>query len=112
MDLSSLDDCVHYLQASAIEKSTLRRYTTGTRDYVNFCLRHSISLDPTPLTLSRYIAYTSQFVASESKYLSGARHFLSQLYPSFDENRAHPMVQATIAGSQKLVRTLFTASCH
>ncbi|KAJ7150092.1 hypothetical protein C8R43DRAFT_823077, partial [Mycena crocata] len=63
---------------------------------------HSIPLAPTPQTLSRYIAYTSQYIASGPKYLTGARHFLQDLYPDFDENRKHPLVQATIRGSKKI----------
>ncbi|KZP33828.1 hypothetical protein FIBSPDRAFT_718620, partial [Athelia psychrophila] len=63
---------------------------------------HSLPLDPTPFTLSRYIAYTSQFIASGPKYLTGARHFLEDIYPHFEKSRAHPLVQATIAGSKKI----------
>ncbi|KAJ7706810.1 hypothetical protein B0H17DRAFT_852559, partial [Mycena rosella] len=62
---------------------------------------HGIPLDPTPKTLSRYIAFTSQFIASGPKYLSGARHFLKDLYPDFDDNRASSLVQSTIRGSKK-----------
>jgi hypothetical protein len=62
----------------------------------------SIHFRSTPQTLSRYISYTSQFIASGPKYLSGARHFLRDLYPDFDDNRSSPLVQATIAGSKKL----------
>ncbi|KAJ7609280.1 hypothetical protein DFH06DRAFT_920683, partial [Mycena polygramma] len=62
---------------------------------------HFLPLAPTPKTLSRYIAYTSQFIASGPKYLSGARHFLQDLYPEWDESRADPLVQATIRGSKK-----------
>ena len=51
---------------------------------------------------SRYIAYTSQLISSGPKYLSGARHFLSDLYTSFNTNRSHPLVQATITGSKKI----------
>ncbi|KAJ6613359.1 hypothetical protein B0H10DRAFT_2222267 [Mycena sp. CBHHK59/15] len=58
-------------------------------------------LGPTPQTLSRYIAYTSQFITSGPKYLSGARHFLKDLYPEWDEVRGDPLVQATICGSKK-----------
>ena len=79
------------------------------RDYITFCLDHSLPLDPTPETLSHYIAYTfifiaytSIFIASAPKYLSGAHHFLCQIYPNFDTNRAHPFVQATIVGSKKI----------
>ena len=102
MDLHKLDDLVLFLQAHAIEKSTKQNYTTGARDYIHFCTSHKLDLDPTPSTLSRYIAYTSRHIASGPKYLSGARHFLKQLYPHFDESRAHPLVQATIRGSKKV----------
>ncbi|KAJ7926557.1 hypothetical protein B0H13DRAFT_2229389 [Mycena leptocephala] len=64
-------------------------------------MKYSLPLDPTPQTLSRYIAYTSQFIASGPKYLSGARHFLKDLYPEWDEVRGDPLVQATIRGSKK-----------
>ncbi|KAH9919586.1 uncharacterized protein B0H18DRAFT_1195171, partial [Fomitopsis serialis] len=63
---------------------------------------HSLPLNPTPETLARYIAYTSQFIASGPKYLSGARHFLRDIFPDFDTHRSHPSVQATIAGARKL----------
>jgi hypothetical protein len=102
MELVDLDACTRYLQLNSIERSTAKGYATGAHDYINFCLSHSLSLDPTPQTLSRYIAYTSQFIASGSEYLTGARHFLADLYPNFDKNWAHPLVQATIAGSRKV----------
>ncbi|PBK70502.1 hypothetical protein ARMSODRAFT_866301, partial [Armillaria solidipes] len=63
---------------------------------------HHLPLDPTPTTLSRYIAYTSQFIASGPKYLTGVRHFLRDLYPDFDINRQSPLVQSTIRGSKKV----------
>lgn len=102
MALSELDARTRFLQANAIERSTSKGYRTGARDYVTFCLNHDIPLDPTPETLSRYLSYTSQFISSGPKYLSGARHFLGTLYPSFDANRSHPLVQATIAGAKKI----------
>jgi hypothetical protein len=102
MNLSDLDNRTKFLQVNSIEKSTAKGYATGARDYISFCVNHSLPLDPTPQTLSRYIAYTSQFISSGPKYLSGARHFLSDLYPSFNTNRSHPLVQATITGSKKI----------
>jgi hypothetical protein len=101
MRLEALDDRVRYLQVNAIENSTTKGYATGARNYITFCMAHGLPLDPTPSTLARYIAYTSQFIASGPKYLTGARHFLRQLYPEFDESRKHPLVQAVIAGSRK-----------
>jgi hypothetical protein len=97
--LSDLDARALTLQINAIEKSTAKNYATGARDYISFCMRHNIPLEPTPTTLSRYIAYTSQFISSAPKYLSGARHFLCDIYP---QNRAHPLVQATIAVARKM----------
>lgn len=102
MSLKELDDRAHFLQVNAIEKSTSRGYITGARDYLHFCISHSIPIDPTPQTLSRYIAYTSQYIASGPKYLTGVRHFLAELYPDFDMNRSSPLVQTTITGSKKI----------
>lgn len=102
MGLDELDKRTVHLQVNAIEKSTGKGYATGARDYISFCLSHNLSIEPTPQTLSRYVAYTSLFIASAPKYLTGARHFLSDIYPDFDQNRAHPLVKATIRGSKKI----------
>jgi hypothetical protein len=102
LKLADLDARVLHLQTQAIEKSTRSGYSTGARDYVRFCQRHHLPLDPTTQTLSRYIAYTSLSIASGPKYLTGARHFLHDLFPKFDDNRASPLVQATIRGSKKV----------
>jgi len=64
MNLDDLDQRTIHLQVNAIEKSTVNGYATGARDYITFCLNHNLPLDPTPKTLSRYVAYTSQFIAS------------------------------------------------
>ncbi|KAJ6630928.1 hypothetical protein B0H10DRAFT_1715375, partial [Mycena sp. CBHHK59/15] len=85
-----------------IEFSTASGYTTGAHDYVRFCINHQLPLDPTPSTLSRYIAYTSKFIASGPKYLMGARHFLKSIFPDFDSNHSSLLVQSTIAGSKKI----------
>ena len=102
MDLKELDTLVHYLQSHSIERSTKQNYSTGVRDYIRFCSIHKLPLDPTPSTLSRYIAYTSKHIASGPKYLTGARHYLKQFYPGFDDARADPLVQATIRGSKTI----------
>ena len=102
LKLSDLDARVLHLQSHAIEKSTVSGYSTGARDYIRFCQLHHIPLDPTPQTLSRYIAFTSLSIASGPKYLTGARHFLHDLFPEFDDNRASSSVQATIRGSKKV----------
>jgi hypothetical protein len=102
--LADLDARAHFLQVNSIEKSTRNGYVTGARDYITFCIKNCLPLDPTPQTLARYIAYTSLFIASGPKYLTGARHFLKDLYPDFATNRTHPLVQVTISGS-KLIQS-------
>src|SRR5271155_3376038 len=102
LSLSSLDERTLHLQSHAIELSTTKAYATGAHDYINFWIQFSLPLTPTPETLSCYIAYTSLSIASGPKYLSGARHFLVDLYPEFDANRSHPLVQAAIRGFKKL----------
>ncbi|KAF8811719.1 hypothetical protein BYT27DRAFT_7133776, partial [Phlegmacium glaucopus] len=102
LELEDLDARVLHLQTHSLEKSTISGYATGARDYLHFCRIHDIPLDPTPETLSRYIAFTSLNIASGPKYLTGARHFLLSLYPDFDINRNNPLVQATIRGSKKV----------
>lgn len=102
MDLALLDEYVSHLQLNAIEVGTFKGYQTGIRDYINFCINHSLPLTPTPQTFARYIAYTSRFIASAPKYLTGACHFLIDLYPDFDSSRAHPLVQSTIRGAKKI----------
>jgi hypothetical protein len=102
MELADLDARALYLQVNSIERSTSKNYATGAWDYINFCILHSLPLEPTPTTLSRYIAYSSQFIASGPKYLTGVRHFLKDLYPDFDANRGHPLVSSTIRGSKKV----------
>ncbi len=100
--LSKIDALVSLLQANAIERSTVKAYRTGARDYIYFCTQHNLPLDPTPLTLARYIAYTSRFIASGPKYLSGARHFLNDIFPEFDASRQSAFVQTAIRGSRKI----------
>ena len=76
VSLADLDNCLSFLQAYALDRSTIRGYAVGARDYLRFCFQHHLPFEPTPLTLARYIAYTSQFIASRPSYLSGIRHFL------------------------------------
>ena len=102
LSLVAIDEQIAFLHVHAIETSTRRNYTTGARDYILFCSIHGIPLDPTPLTLARYIAYTSARIASAPKYLSGACHFLRDIYPDFDSARKHALVQTTIRGSRKV----------
>jgi len=69
---------------------------------LTFCLQFLLPLTPTPQTLGRYIAYTSKFIASAPKYLTGAHHFLQDIYPDLNVNCAHPLVQSTMQGLKKV----------
>jgi hypothetical protein len=102
VSLADLDNRLSFLQANALDRSTIRGYAVGARDYLRFCLQHHLPFDPTPLTLAHYIAYTSQFIASGPSYLSGTRHFLRDIFPDFDAARAHSLVKTTIRGSKKV----------
>jgi hypothetical protein len=102
MESVDLDAHTLYLQVNSLERSTLKNYTTGARDYINFCILHPLPLDPTPTTLSCYIAYSSQFIVSAPKYLTGVHHFLKEHYPEFDINRSHPLVKSTVWGAKKV----------
>lgn len=102
ISLATLDERVAHLQLNALELSSRKGYATGMKSYADFCRRFSLPLDPTPQTLSRFIAYKSITIASGPKYLSGVRYFLRPFYPNFDSARAHPAVQATIRGSKKV----------
>lgn len=102
MSSADLDAWTLHVQSESIEKSTASCYSTGARDYIAFCSSHNLPIDPTPQTLSKYIAFTSRYIASGPKYLSGVGHFLRNIYPDFDTNRAHPLVKAAIRGSKKI----------
>ena len=102
MSLESIDDCTLHLQVNSIEINTIKGYATGACEYISFCLKLSLPLTPTPQTLARYITYTSKYIASDPKYLMGTWNFLKEIYPEFDTNWAHPLVQSTIHGSKKI----------
>ena len=53
MDLGDLDTRTSWLQARSIEKSTVKGYSTGAHNYLNFCTTHSLPIDLTPQTLAR-----------------------------------------------------------
>lgn len=102
MNLADLDNRLSYLQSSVLEPSSKGSYAIGARDYLHFGLLQHLPLDPTPLTLARYIVFMSQRNASGPDYLPGVRHFLHDGYPDFDTNRAHPLVKSAIRGSRKI----------
>ena len=102
VSLTDLDNQLAFLQANALDKSTVCGYGIGACDYLHFCLLHDLPFDPTPLTLACYIAYTSSFIASGPQYLTGIRHYLRDLFPNYDFICHHSLVKSTIRGSKKV----------
>ncbi|KAF8868162.1 hypothetical protein CPB84DRAFT_1858412 [Gymnopilus junonius] len=49
MPLTNLDKHALHLQVSTIKKSMVQGYAMGMRDYIAFCIAHSLPLNPTPL---------------------------------------------------------------
>ena len=48
------------------------------------------------------MVFSSQFIASAPKYLTGVHHFLKDLHPEFNTNCSHALVKATIQESKKV----------
>ncbi|KZV80527.1 hypothetical protein EXIGLDRAFT_583099, partial [Exidia glandulosa HHB12029] len=71
---------------------------------------HGLSYEPSPDTLSLYVAYESHFISSRSvkSYLSGVCSALEPIFPSVRESRASLLVKNTIAGRLKMAQTPVT----
>jgi hypothetical protein len=63
---------------------------------------HTIPVDPTPETLSFYVAYQSSFINPKSvdSYLSGICNQLETFYPDIWKNRSSTIVSRTLAGAK------------
>lgn len=81
--------------------STNITYNSALTSYTEFCTKHNFPLDPTPDTLSFYIAYMSSFIkpTSVASYLSGILHLLQPYFPHAREARSHPLVKNTLQGA-------------
>jgi hypothetical protein len=71
------------LLGMAIDQSTASTYSSTLNLYLTFCKIHAIPVDPTPETLSYYVAFQSSFINSKSvnSYLSGICNQLEPFYP-------------------------------
>ncbi|KAG5221140.1 DNA RNA polymerase [Salix suchowensis] len=101
VQLEDLDARVALLQSSMVENSTKKGYITGVHDYCSFCVAHSLPLDPTPQTLAHTLPTLTIHLLCLQIPIR-ARYFLMHIFPDFDMNRSHPLVQATIKGSMKM----------
>jgi len=81
-----------------------------SNSYLAFCKHHSFDLNPTPDTLSLFIAYMAcqtgplgQLISIQTinSYLLGISHHLQPYFPNVSEARRHPLVVDTLCGSEK-----------
>src|ERR1700731_4890228 len=87
----------------ALDPSTTLSYTSALNSYLSFCKTHSLPCDPTPDTLSLYVAYQSSFIspASVDSYLSGICSQLEPYYPHVRTSRASQLVVRTLKGARR-----------
>ncbi len=83
---------------------TRSSYSTALRSYLSFCDRQSIPIDPTPDTLSLFVAYEGQHIDPRSvkAYLSGVCSELEPFFPDVRKARASRLVCDTLKGSMRL----------
>ncbi|KAF7371914.1 DNA RNA polymerase [Mycena venus] len=91
MDLADLDQRARHLQATLLAQEIISRSVDPTISLLTLLPKHF----PATLLIRRN---SSHPVPNTSQ---GARHFLKDLYPEWDEVRGDPVVQATIRGSRK-----------
>ncbi|KAF9042454.1 hypothetical protein BJ165DRAFT_1349733 [Panaeolus papilionaceus] len=89
---------------SKIDHSTWKSYTSGFRCWKAFVELHNYPLRPTPLTMSNFILYMSEFIkpSSVSSYLTAIIHFLRPRYPDVCEVRQSSLVNNTLHGCKRL----------
>jgi hypothetical protein len=54
------------LLGMAVDQSTACTYSSALNSYLTFCKIHAIPVDPTPKTLSYYVAFQSSFINPKS----------------------------------------------
>jgi hypothetical protein len=89
---------------SSLETSSITTYTSALQSYLSFCRLHDFLTDPTPDTLSFYVAFMCHHInpRSVSSYLSGICNQLEPFYPNIRDNRRHHLVSRTLQGCMKL----------
>ena len=99
-------------RSSYLDKSTLATYKSGLNSYLAFCERHNFDINPTPDTLSFFIAYMACqtgpsrrpiSIRTITSYLSGIAFYLEPSYPHVCDIRKLPIISQTICGMEKKV---------
>ena len=88
----------------AIDKSTLKSYSSALNSYLSFVRLHNMPVDPTPDTLSFYTVYMCHHIIpdSVSSYLSGLCQQLEPYFPDIRSSRLSPLVERTLKGCRRL----------
>lgn len=88
----------------ALEPSSRSSYSSALQSYLSFCHNHDFPIEPTPNSLSLYVAYMSHHIKPRSvkSYLSGICNQLESFYPNVREVRCHKLVVKTLLRVTKL----------
>ena len=99
-------------RSSYLDKSTLATYKSGLNSYLAFCEQHNFDINPTPDTLSFFIAYMARqtgpsgrpiSIRTITSYLSGITFYLEPSYPHVRDIRKLPIISQMIRGAEKKV---------
>jgi hypothetical protein len=88
----------------AIQHSSASSYSSALKSFFNFCDMHNLPRDPTPDTLSYFVAYSCDYISPRSAdaYLSGICNLLEPLYPEIRNTRRSFIIRNTVLGCKKL----------
>jgi len=86
-----------------LDPASRSSYSSAAESYIEFCQWHNLPFEPTPDTLSLYVAYTCHYISPRSvrSYLSGICNKLEPFYPDIRSVRQHPLVRKTLKGAFK-----------
>jgi hypothetical protein len=92
----------------AIDKSTIKNYSSALNSYLTFVRLHEFPVDPTPDTLSFFTVYTAYHIKpdSVSTYLSGICQQLEPFFPDVRKSRRSVLVERTLKGCKRMRGTL------
>lgn len=87
----------------AKDRTTQATYSSALQSYLHFCHIHNFDVNPTPNTLSLYVAWLSTYIKPNSvdSYLSAICSELEDQYPDVRKNRRSPLVKNTLTGAKK-----------
>jgi hypothetical protein len=88
----------------AIDKSTVKTYSSSLNSYLTFVRLHDFPVEPTPDTLSFFTVYMCHHIEpkSVSSYLSGVCQQLEPFFPDVRKFRHTPLVERTLKGCKRL----------